>query len=202
MALVASVDYPGRRIYLSAQTIDADLDTLDVYREVRGLRRTTEAHRRFLPMIVGGGNITKIPGISATAAYVQLLYGCRIVPFDATHRLRLIRDTFTDDGLAGADCFDRTPLSPAVQVDIDVEFPAIEIRTIDSTTGGAVLNAELEPGISVKGALRLMLALAAGEVTESGGFATVKRAGGTKTRLTATVDGSSRTGITLDATDA
>lgn len=130
MALVASVDYPNKRIYLSAATADTDLDTLDVYREVRALRRTTVAHRSFRPMIVAGGNIEKIVSVSYTPAYVQLLYGCRIVPFNASHSLRLVRDTFTDDGMSGRDCFDRTPLGATVEVNIDVDFPEIEIRTV------------------------------------------------------------------------
>lgn len=139
MALVASVDYPNKRIYLSADSVAvADLDTLDVYREVRALRRTTEAHRRFRPVIVAGGNIEKIPGVSATPAYVQLLYGCRIVPHNVSHSKRLIRDTFTDDGLAGRDCFDQTPLSESVAVDIDVDIAEVEIRIV--TTGGSALT--------------------------------------------------------------
>lgn len=141
MALVASVDYPNKRIYLSAATADADLDTLDVYREVRALRRTTEAHRRFRPIIEAGGNIEKITGVSRTPAYVRLLYGCRIVPFNGSHSLRLIRDTFTDDGYAGRDCFDRTPLSVSVEVNIDVDFPEIEIRMV-ATTGTSGPTAE------------------------------------------------------------
>ncbi len=134
MPLVATVDYPNKRIYLSAQTADTDLDTLDVYREVRALRRTTAAHRNYRPMIVGGGNLEKIAGVSYTPAYVQLLYGCRIVPYNSSHTIRLIRDTFSDDGVSGRGCFDRTLLSPTVMVNIDVDFPEIEIRTV-STSG-------------------------------------------------------------------
>jgi hypothetical protein len=130
--LVASVDYPNKRIYLSAATANTDLDTLDIYREVRALRRTTPEHQKFRPMIIGGGNIPKIAGQTYTAAFVLLLYGCRIVPYDQKSKLRVIRDTFTDDGFAGRDCFDRTPLTNSV--DIDIDFPEIEIRTV-STSG-------------------------------------------------------------------
>ena len=135
MPLVASVDYPAKRIYLSAATADADLDTLVVYREVRALRRTTAAHRMYNPIIVAGGNLEKIAGVSYTPAYVQLLYGCRIVPYNGSHSIRLVRDTFTDDGFAGRDCFDRTPLGASVEVNIDVDFPEIEIREV--TVGGS-----------------------------------------------------------------
>lgn len=136
MPLVASVDYVAKRIYLDASTVGASIDTLDIYREVRALRRTTETHRKFKPMIIGGGNVEKITGTSATPAYAQLLYGCRIVPYNTSHTLKVIRDTFTDDGFAGRDCFDRTPLSPTVAVDIDIDFPEIELRYV--ATGGVV----------------------------------------------------------------
>lgn len=135
MPVVASIDYTARLIYLSIETVDADLDTLDVYREVRARRRTTEGDRRWRPMIIAGGNIEKIPGQTYTAPYVQLLYGCRIVPYDSSHRIRLIRDTFTDDGFSGRDCFDRGPLSPGVEVDVDVQVDAVEVREV--VTGGA-----------------------------------------------------------------
>lgn len=70
---VASVDYPNKRIYLSAATVGVPLDTLDVYRDVRALRRVTEAHRAYRPMIVAGGNIQKTP-TTYTAPYVRMLY--------------------------------------------------------------------------------------------------------------------------------
>jgi hypothetical protein len=113
--------------------MNTEIDTVDIYKEVRALRRTVEAHRNFKPMIIAGGNIEKIPGVSATPIYVQLLYGCRIVPYNQSHTLKVIRDTFTDDGVAGRDCFDRAPLSDGVTVNIDVDFPAIEIKKVTSS---------------------------------------------------------------------
>jgi len=138
MALVASVDYPNKRIYLSATTVNTDLDVLDIYKEVRNLRATTTSHRGFKPIIVGGGNITKIPGLTYTAPYVQLLYGCRIVPYNSKHKLRVIRDTFTDDGYSGINCFDRTTLTHEVDIDIDVD--KVEVREV--ATGGSSLSAQ------------------------------------------------------------
>lgn len=133
MATVASIDYAARLIYLSAATMNVDIDTMDVYREVRALRRTNEAHRKYQSIIVAGGNVEKIAGLTYTPSYVQLLYGTRIIPYGVTaHRFRLIRDTFTDDGFAGIDCFDRSGLS--VDVDIDVQVDKIEIVKV--VTGG------------------------------------------------------------------
>jgi hypothetical protein len=137
MPLVSAVDYTTKRIYLSVETANTDIDLLDVYREVRVLRRTNNAHRNFKPIIEAGGNITKITGTSYTPAYVVLRYGCRVVPYNSPHKLRLIRDTFTDDGFAGRDCFDRTSLT--YSVDIDVDFPEREIREV--SVGGSTLSA-------------------------------------------------------------
>ena len=147
MSLVASVDYPNKRIYLSAATADTDLDTMAVYREVRALRRSTPAHQRFMPMIVAGGNIPKITGQTYTPSYVQLLHGCRLVPYNVSHTLRVVRDTFTDDGHAGRDCFDRTPLSASVEVNIDIAVQDVEIRTV-ATSGNAYTLAEIAAAVT------------------------------------------------------
>jgi hypothetical protein len=128
--LVDRIDYDTKRIYLSAVTQNSTIDTLDIYREIRKMRRLNDSHRAFKPIIIAGGNITKITNTTATPAYVQLLDGCRFVPFDSTHKLKIIRDTFTDDGVAGRDCFDRSSLSISSQVDIDIDFPEIEIRQV------------------------------------------------------------------------
>jgi len=165
MAVVSSVNYVTRRIYLSVATVGASIDTLDIYREVRALRRVTLAHQQFRPIIIAGGNITKITGVRSTPSYVQLLYGCRIVPYNTSHSLKVIRDTFTDDGSAGRDCFDRTPLSGTVSVDIDIDFPAVENRFISG--GGsaptAIQNAAAVwaaiDGVAVKNTTSLIPAL-------------------------------------------
>lgn len=141
MPVVASIDYTARLIYLSIDTVDADLDTLDVYKEVRALRRTVEGDRRWKAMIVAGGNVEKIVATTFTAPYVQLLFGCRIVPYDSSHKIRLIRDTFTDDGLAGRDCFDRTPLTAGVDVDIDVQVDAVEVRLVGTGSPTVIADA-------------------------------------------------------------
>lgn len=135
MPIVSLVDYVNKLIYLHQDTVGVDLDTIDVYRDVREFRANDEQlpypHRSFSPMIVAGGNLQKTP-TSKTAPYVQLLYGCRIVPYDADQLLKVIRDTFTDDGLEGRDCFDRTGLTS--KVDIDYTVDKVEVREVN--TGG------------------------------------------------------------------
>ena len=134
MPLVASVDYVARRIYLSAETVDVPLDTLAVYKEVRARRVVNEADRRFRPLITAGGNEQKITGLTYTPVFVRLDSFVRIVPFNSAQRLRLVRDTFAGDGVAGRDCFDRSSLT--FPVDIDVDFPEIEVRVVN-TSGAA-----------------------------------------------------------------
>lgn len=194
MAVVASVNYITKRIYLSAATVGVPLDTLDVYREVRARRVSNEADRKFKPMIIGGGGIVKTPGVF-TQQYVQLLYGCRIVPYDTDHSLVVVRDTFTDDGVSGAACFDRSGV--ASNVDLDIQVSPVEVREV--VTGGVtptdpwleqlpgsyiegsagyilgnliqeILNQPdgIETGVSVKGTLRALLATLAGK-TDGGG---------------------------------
>jgi hypothetical protein len=139
MPVVSTVNYITKRIYLHANSVGVDFDTMDVYKEVRALRvadtQTPSPHRSFKPMIIQGGNIQKTP-TTKTAKYVQLLYGCRIVPFDTNQLLKVIRDTFTDDGLEGRDCFDRTGL--VNQVDIDYAIDKVEIVEVNTAGGSSV----------------------------------------------------------------
>jgi hypothetical protein len=139
MPLVSSIDYVNKRIYLSADTVGATIDTIDIYKEIRALRESTETHRNFKPLVAGGGNIQKT-ATSFTAPYVQLLHGCRIVPYDTSHDLTLIRDTFTDDGFSGSGCFDLSSLTSGVAVNIMVEVNLVEIKIVE--TGGSALTTQ------------------------------------------------------------
>lgn len=133
MSTVSSVDYVNKRIYLSATTVGAPLDTLDIYRDVRELRRITEAHRNFKPIIIGGGGIQKT-ATTFTQPYVQLLYGCYLVPYNTPHSLLVVRDTFADDGRSGVSCFDRSGVSS--EVDIDFQINPVEVREVVTGGGG------------------------------------------------------------------
>lgn len=138
--IVASVDYPNKRVYLHPDTIGVDLDTMEMFKEVRALRASNDDHQKYRSMVLGLGNVEKISGLTYTSKSVQLLYGCRIIPYDADQNLRLIRDTFTDDGVAGRDCFDRSGLSS--QINIDVDFPEIETRVEEVNTGSGLSTEE------------------------------------------------------------
>lgn len=135
MALVDSIDYVSKRIYLSADTLGAVVDTLDIYREIRELRVSTAAHRNFKPIIIGGGNVQKTLS-TFTPRYTQLLHGCRIVPYDTSHTITITRETFTDDNVSGVDVFDLSPLSPGVGVNIFIDVQEVEIRIIETGVSG------------------------------------------------------------------
>jgi hypothetical protein len=207
MSTVASVDYIAKRIYLSADTVGVPLDTMDVYRDVRALRRLTEAHRKFKPMIVGGGNIQKT-ATSFTQPYVVLLYGCSLVPYNTAQSLVVIRDTFADDGRAGVACFDRSGVS--AEVDIDIQVAPVEVREVvtggsggSSLTAAQVWNYILDNGQTAAELMRLRASIDAGLTTVvdlGGGNATVtfRDLADTKDRVTAEMTGSERTSVTLD----
>lgn len=65
---------------------------------------------------------------------------------------------------------------------------------------GAVLEAEVEDGLSLKQALRLLLAVSQGDATGLDGNPIFKSVDGSKTRVAGTVSGGNRTITTRDAT--
>ena len=162
MALVSSVDYAARRIYLSAATAvsGALLDTLDVYREALALRKYTPAQRRYLPIISAAGNAPKITGLTYTAAAARLLRGCRIVPYNGSHTITVVRDTYTDDGFANADCFDLSPLSVGVEINIVVDFDANEIREVATGAGPSAADIAAATRADISAELALITNLA------------------------------------------
>ncbi len=69
-----------------------------------------------------------------------------------------------------------------------------------SDVTGAVLAAEVEPGMSLRQALRIVLAAQAGKVGINGNTVTIRNPADTRTRITATTDTEGRrTAVTLDA---
>jgi hypothetical protein len=148
--VVASVDYDLKRVYLDASTVGGQVDMMDVYKEVRALRVSTDSHRNYRPMVLGGGNIQKT-ATTFTPLFVQLLYGCRIVPYDTSHTLTLIRDTFTDDNFSGVEVFDLAPLSPTTSVNILLSVPQVEVITVGAGAGTVDANIVEVNGYTVQG---------------------------------------------------
>lgn len=126
MALISSIDGPARRIYLGVDSSTADFQPMDIYKEMRALRRTDENLRKYDVFLEGAGYVAKGGG-KFTPRYVVCLSGTRIVPYDVTHTLTVIGEIITDEQTAGIECFDKTLLTPGVLVDIDYQPPQVEI---------------------------------------------------------------------------
>jgi hypothetical protein len=134
MTIIASIDGPNRDIYLHADTVDAEVHPIDIYKEMRALRRTTESLRNYTVFLSAYGNVPKGAG-KATERYVVCNEGTRIIPYDASHQLTITGTIITDDGQEGIACFDRTGLTPGTVVDINYVPPQVEVITISSGSG-------------------------------------------------------------------
>lgn len=135
MPLIASIDGPNRDIYLSADTVGAEINPIDLYKEMRTLRRTTEELRKYNLFLEAKGYDQKAPG-KFTERYVICLEGTRIIPFDISHTLTVTGTIITDDGQEGVNCFDRTPLTSTTVVDINYLPPQVEVITVNTSGGG------------------------------------------------------------------
>jgi len=132
MALIESIDGPNRLIYLSVDTVDAEVHPIDIYKEMRELRRTDESLRKHDVFLQAYGNVFKGSG-KYTERYVVEIAGTRIIPYDADSFLTIIGTIITDDGQEGIACFDRSEL--VYQVDINYIPPQVEVITVSSGSG-------------------------------------------------------------------
>ena len=130
MALIDYIDPIARRIHLSIDTMNTAWHPVDLYREVRALRRTDETLRQYDNFMEGAGNIDKGGG-KATERYFTLLDGTRIVPYDSSHILDITGTLITDDGFEGAFCFDKSSLSVGVSVDIQYAPKQVEVINLN-----------------------------------------------------------------------
>ena len=133
MALIDHIDPIKRRIYLSDQTVDTSIHPIDIYKEMRTLRRTDESLRPFDVFLRAYGNIPKGGG-KYTERYVVCIEGTRIVPYDTSHVLTITGTIITDDGYEGIYAFDRSKLSAGVTVDINYIPPQVEVIKV-ATSG-------------------------------------------------------------------
>lgn len=132
MAVIDYIDGPNRDIYLSAETVSADLEPMDVYKEMRALRRIDEELRKYDVFLEAKG-YEPTGGGKFTARYVVELDGTRLIPYDTSHELTVIGTIITDDGQSGINCFDRSPLSPSTVVDINYIPPQVEIIEVGTS---------------------------------------------------------------------
>lgn len=132
--MIASLDLATKSIILDATTVNSDIHPVEIYREVRELRRLNESYRIFDMPITGKGADPKGGG-KYTERYFILNNGWRIVPYDISHVLTVTGVIITDDGFEGVYAFDRSSLSPSVYVDINYVPQQVEI--IEVAGGGS-----------------------------------------------------------------
>ncbi len=137
MALIDHIDPATRRIYLSIDTVGASIHPIDLYKEVRALRKLDETLRPFDMFLQAFGNVEKT-STSATERYVVTYLGTKIVPYDTTHTLTIIGTVITGDGTSGVYCFDRSLLSVSTIVDINYIPPQVEVITVSVGSGLSV----------------------------------------------------------------
>jgi len=135
MPLIANIDGASRRIFLSADTVGIDLNPIDIYKEMRTLRRLDEDLRKWNLFMSASGNVPKGGG-KFTERLVTLLNGTRIVPFDTDHELTVVGTVITDDGQEGIAAFDRSSLDINTTVDINYVPPQVEVIEVVVGTGG------------------------------------------------------------------
>ncbi len=138
ISLIAGIDPDLRDIHLSSNTMNTELNPIDVYKEMRIARRLNESLRPYDVFLSAFGNAPKGGG-KFTERYVVQNSGTRIIPYDATHQLSITGTIITDDGQEGTSCFDRGPLDPATVVDINYVPPQVEVIVV---AGGSGLDAD------------------------------------------------------------
>lgn len=135
ISLLAGIDPITREMFLSLATVDASINPMDIYKEMRICRRLNENLRGFEVLLAAFGNVAKGGG-KFTERYVQQLLGTRFVPYDADQELTVIGTVITDDGQEGVACFDRSGLTATTVVDINYIPPQVEV--IQVTTGSGL----------------------------------------------------------------
>ena len=83
--IVDTWDGPNRIIYLK-QGVSNVYPIEDIYHEYRYARRTDENLRKYNPLILAAGNVSKGGG-KFTPRYLVLLEGTKIIPFDENNTI-------------------------------------------------------------------------------------------------------------------
>ena len=138
MPVIDYIDGVNRDIYLHSDTVGSTVHPIDIYKEMRVIRRTDETLRNFDVFLTAKGKDEKGGG-TYTERYVVCNLGARIIPYDTSHTLTINGTIITDDGQSGVACFDRSPLNPATVVDINYVPPQVEVIVI---SGGSALTQE------------------------------------------------------------
>lgn len=134
MRVIDYIDGAARRIYLHPDTVGKEVHPMDIYKEVRTLRKTDESLRKYNMFLRGFGKVPKGGG-KFTERYVRCEEGTRIVPYDVTHQITITGTIITDDGQEGVACFDKSSLTITTSVDISYIPPQVEVITVNTGSG-------------------------------------------------------------------
>ena len=170
MALIDHIDTQSKRIFLSQETANSEIHPIELYKEVRVLRRDNESLRRYNMPVKAYGNVPKSAN-KATERYVILQDGYRVVPYDASHMLTITGTIITDDMQEGIYCFDRSPLGSDVVVDINYVPPQVEVIVMaPCATGQDIQSAKEEMSSkidTIESGLRQVIREVSDEVVEN-----------------------------------
>lgn len=135
--MIASVDPINRLIYLDADTVNTTIQPVDIYRELRALRQSDSTLRGYdMFLTMRGAEPKNHSGTKRTERYMVLLNGTYLVPYDTTHTITIDGTIISDAGLEGTECFNRTPLSIGVEVDINYIPKQVEVIIIETGVSG------------------------------------------------------------------
>lgn len=138
MALISSINGLTREIFLSITTTNTSINPIDIYKEMRTLRRTDSTLRKWDLFMESAGNVSKGGG-KFTERYVTLLDGTVIVPYDADGYLTVTGTVINDAGQEGVDVFDRSGLIS----DIDINYIPPQVEIIEVSSNSAVTAQDL-----------------------------------------------------------
>lgn len=139
--MIDYIDPINRLVYLDASTVDETIQPIDIYRDMRLMRKVDEELRKYPLFLTMKGAEKKNPdGSKRTERYMVLLDNTFIVPYNTSHTLTVDGTIITDSGLEGVEVFNRSVLSAGIDVDINYVPKQVEIITI--TTGGSSLTTD------------------------------------------------------------
>jgi hypothetical protein len=141
MAQVSSVDYDAKRIHLHSDTVVNGFDVIAAHFEINALvKANANGEQNRAACLSAEGRIPKGGG-KFTPRYGLLKPGWRIVPYNGvSHVLAINVEVLSPDlgGLSGRDVFDRTPLPPSIEVQIDHNWDQVEV--IEVNTGAVSVD--------------------------------------------------------------
>ena len=139
MAQLASIDWENKLFYLHIDTVNNGFDAWEAVAEAKVVQQTHAANAQNYPLFLSRqgkqpkDNEDPALATKFTPRFVSVLEGWRGVPYDSEHRLDLLVEIISDEGLSDRDVFDRSSLTN--EVDIDAVYPQVEVLVINGTGG-------------------------------------------------------------------